>query len=67
MIVYKKIALISHWNDFSLFPFGEMWFKKNYKQMQKIKFWQIWERTLHEITEYAFDVTYTSTIILNRI
>ena len=38
MIINVKIALISHWNDISIIPLGEMCFlEESYKQMHKIQ------------------------------
>ena len=36
MRLYGKIPLISHWNNFCLIPWEEMWFlEESYKEMQK--------------------------------
>ena len=39
--------------------------EENYKNMQKFKFWKLWDRPMFNISEYAFTLTLTLTLIPN--
>ena len=56
MIINVKIALISHWNDFSLIHLGKCASWRTTNRCTKFKFWRIWEHPLYEITEYALNI-----------
>ena len=49
-----KIALISYWNDFSLFPFGKCASER--RATKRCKNFKFWEYPLFKISEYAFKI-----------